>query len=191
MIGRRQKLFRMIGLLPRVGNAIYLDWGHNTPHWEGKKFNGIRDCDVLIGFNMAFRTDILKEFRFDTFYEQYPTYVLYDDQDICLRIKKKGYRIVQAGSARLVHNISPSGRPPGDHYGFQTTFNAHRNWKKHIDNPSIIVISKFWLFEILNIVFLSISNILNRRPFDQIKGRIQGIIAVINGHEDYFSWKNK
>ena len=142
-IGYRQKILRFIGLLPKVGNARYLDWGHGTPHWEDGYFNGIRDCDILIGFNMAFRTEILKRFRFDKFFEQYPTYVLYDDQDICLRIKKYGYRLVQAGNARLKHNISPSGRPPAEHYGFQTTFNAYRNWNIHITKPSMSVVIKF------------------------------------------------
>lgn len=188
-IGKRQRFFRMIGLLPRIGNAMYLQWGHSTPHWEGEQFDGIRDCDVLIGFNMAFRTSVLKKFRFDIFYEQYPTYVLYDDQDICLRMKKAGFRIVQAGNAKLVHNISPSGRPPGDHYGFQTTFNAYRNWKTHIKNPNLIVKIKFWAFEVLNIIFLSISNVINWRKFDQVKGRIEGIVAIAYGYQDYLGWE--
>ena len=59
--GYREKMSTGSGLLPKVGNARYLDWGHGTPHWEDGYFNGIRDCDILIGFNMAFRTEILKK----------------------------------------------------------------------------------------------------------------------------------
>ena len=190
-IGIRQKILRSAGLLPKVGNAKYLDWGHGTPHWEGGNFEGVRECDLLIGFNMAFRTKVLKKFRFDNFFEQYPTYVLYDDQDICLRMKDAGYRIVQAGSARLKHNISPSGRPPAEHYGFQTTFNAYRNWRIHIKNPGIGVTLKFWAFEILNIIFLSLSSVINKNTFDEIIGRIKGILAIYRGYKDYNSWLSR
>ena len=84
---------------------------------------------------MAFRTEILKSFRFDKFFEQYPTYVLYDDQDICLRIKKYGYRLVQAGNARLKHNISPS-EDLSRALWVSNYFNAYRNWNIHITKPS-------------------------------------------------------
>ena len=35
-IGKRQKILRFLGLLPKIGNAKYLEWGHGTPHWEGE-----------------------------------------------------------------------------------------------------------------------------------------------------------
>lgn len=80
-----------------------------------------RHCDLLIGHNMAWRTSILKSLRFAEFYEHYPTYVLYDDQDISLRARRT-FRLIQCGSAQMWHKVSPGGRPPGFHYGFQTVF---------------------------------------------------------------------
>ena len=190
-IGMRQKILRFFGLFPKMGNARYLDWGHGTPHYEGDYFQGVRECDLLIGFNMAFRTKILKQFRFDKFFEQYPTYVLYDDTDICLRIKKAGYKIVQAGNARLQHNISPFGRPPAEHYGFQTTFNAYRNWRTHIISPNKKTKIKFWSFEILNIILIGFSNLIKNQSLDEVYGRMRGIQAIYHGHKDYNSWLNK
>ena len=46
-IGYRQKILRFIGLLPKVGNARYLDWGHGTPHWE----DGILMVSEIVIFN--------------------------------------------------------------------------------------------------------------------------------------------
>jgi glycosyltransferase involved in cell wall biosynthesis len=145
-LGKRQRIFRFLGLLPRIGCAKYLPWGHGTPLTEGGPFEGIRDCDVLIGHDMAWRTHVLKELRFAPFYEQYPTYVLYDDQDISLRARHR-FRLVRCGTARLRHLVSPTARPPGYDYGFQTVFNAHHNWRIHCPQPSLSMTMRFWLWE--------------------------------------------
>ena len=50
---------------------------------------------------------------------------------------------------------------------------------------------RFWAFEILNIIFLTISNIKNNNPFDEVIGRIKGILAIINGYKDYNAWVSK
>ncbi|HBK83740.1 MAG TPA: hypothetical protein DDZ41_09120 [Flavobacterium sp.] len=150
-LGRRKKIYRLLGLYPNVGAARYLPWGHNTAHFNILK-SGVEDVDVLIGHNMAFRTHILKKFRFSTFFEQYETYVLYDDQDICLRLKKAGYRLVIAYNAQLKHTISPVGRPLAKHYGYQAFFNAHRNWKL-FGSQKLVHKFKFWCWEFLDIIF--------------------------------------
>jgi len=187
-LGLRQKFFRTIGLLPQAGAAQYLPWGHSTPHTETGSFDGIRDCDVLIGHDMAWRTNILKELRFDSFFEQYPTYVLYDDQDISLRARRK-YRLVQCGSAHLFHLVSPNSRPPGFHYGFQTIFNAYRNWKVHCPNKNFLNHSKFWLWELLNAFFMLITCIWRPYLLEALKGRLAGAQACFRNIEDYETWK--
>ena len=50
------------------------------------------------------------------------------------------------------------------------------------------VVIKFLLFEILNILFLSISNVIRNKSFEEVTGRIKGIIAVYNGYDDYNTW---
>ncbi len=150
-LGKRKQIYRYIGLFPDIGPAQYLPWGHSTPHFSSLKSKNT-DVDLLIGHNMAFRTKLLKEFKFDVFFEQYPTYVLYDDQDICLRLKKAGYRLLICYDAKLIHKTAPSGRPPARYYGFQAFYNAHRNWKIFGSQKPIHKF-KFWLWEFLDIVF--------------------------------------
>jgi len=150
-IGKRKRIYRSLGLYPDIGPARYLPWGHGTAHFS-KLEKGVVDVDLLIGHNMVFRTNLLKEFRFDSFFEQYETYVLYDDQDICLRMRKAGYRLVLCYDAKLIHKTSPSGRPAARHYGYQAFFNAHRNWKLHGSSKWIHKI-KFWSWELLDILF--------------------------------------
>ena len=150
-LGRRKKFYRRLGLYPDVGPARYLPWGHSTAHFNTLKI-GFEEVDVLIGHNMAFRTAILKSFRFAEFFEKYPTYVLYDDQDICLRMKKAGYLLLLAYEARLIHKVAPSGRPAADHYGYQAFYNAYRNWKLH-GSQKLIHKLKFWFWEFLDILF--------------------------------------
>jgi glycosyltransferase involved in cell wall biosynthesis len=149
-MGKRKSLYRKLGLLPDIGPARYLPWGHGTPHFGDNEKRGLQEVDLLIGHNMAFRTSLLREYRFADFFEDYPTYVLYDDQDICLRLRKK-YVLVLNYNARLKHNVSPSGRPPKTHYGFQACFNAYRNWRLYggRDWKSRL---KFWGWEFLDII---------------------------------------
>ncbi len=187
ILGVRQRLFRAIGLLPPVGCARYLPWGHGTPHYEGGVFTGVRDCDLLIGHNMAWRTSVLKELRFASFYEEYPTYVLYDDQDISLRARTR-YRLVQCGDARLRHHLSPAARPPGFHYGFQTVFNAYRNFRVHRPTASRGDHLKFWVWEGLNMAALVIGGIRRPALFATVRGRLAGAAAALRGVTGYREW---
>jgi glycosyltransferase involved in cell wall biosynthesis len=178
-LGKRKSLYRLLGLLPDVGPARYLPWGHGTPHFDYPDRGGFEEVDLLIGHNMAFRTALLKEYRFAEFFEDYPTYVLYDDQDICLRLRKQ-YKLALSYDARLKHNIAPSGRPPQKHYGFQAFFNAHRNWKLH-GGHSVSARVKFWTWEILDMLFQLPSPQTRQMSF----GRLKGIWSVIRGIKRY------
>lgn len=178
-LGKRKRLYRRLGLLPDVGPARYLSWGHGTPHFTDREKRGVTEVDLLIGHNMAFRTSLLKEYRFADFFEDYPTYVLYDDQDICLRLRKK-YRLLLNYDARLYHKKSPSGRPPKTHYGFQAFFNAYRNWKLYggKDWESRI---KFWTWEILDIIL----QFPSRTTRNISIGRVQAIAYAMRGYKRY------
>ena len=178
-LGKRKALYRKLGLLPDLGPARYLPWGHGTPHFADADKDGIVEVDLLIGHNMAFRTTLLKEYRFAEFYEDYPTYVLYDDQDICLRLRKK-YTLVLNYDARLKHNVSPSGRPAKTHYGFQAFFNAHRNWKL-FGGRDWKSRSKFWAWEILDIIL----QFPNAKTRNISWGRITAIGYVMLGYKRY------
>lgn len=178
-MGKRKTLYRKLGLLPDIGPARYLPWGHGTPHFGDNGIRGVKEVDLLIGHNMAFRTRLLKEYRFSEFYEDYPTYVLYDDQDICLRLRK-AYKLALNYDARLKHNISPSGRPPKKHYGFQASFNAHRNWKIY-GGKDFKSWYKFWLWEFLDIILQFPSK--NTRNISV--GRIIAIWYIILGKKRY------
>ena len=176
-LGKRKKIYRLIGLLPDIGPAKYLPWGHGTPHFNNLK-SGTENVDLLIGHNMAFRTKILKQFKFDKFFEQYDTYVLYDDQDICLRLKEEGYKLVLCHDAKLVHNVSQHGRPAHSHYGFQAFYNAHRNWNLFGSKKPIHKL-KFWMWEFLDILF----QLFNNKTREMSKGRLKIFIKTIYNYK--------
>ncbi len=178
-LGKRKAIYRRLGLLPDIGPARYLPWGHGTPHFVEAGKSGVVEVDLLIGHNMAFRTALLKEYRFSDFFEDYPTYVLYDDQDICLRLGKK-YKLLLNYDARLRHNISPSGRPPKRHYGFQAFFNAHRNWKLYGSSDMRSTL-KFWTWELLDIVLQFPSS----KTRNISLGRLIAIWSTIQGYTRY------
>lgn len=174
-IGKRKKIYRYLGLYPDIGPAKYLPWGHGTAHFNMLK-KGIEYVDLLIGHNMAFRTSVLKEFKFSTFFEQYETYVLYDDQDICLRLKKAGYQLVIAYDAKLIHKISPSGRPPAQHYGYQAFYNAYRNWKL-FGSQKLNHKIKFWCWEFLDILL----QLPSKKTSDMAVGRLKIFLKTLIG----------
>lgn len=184
-IGKRKALYRKLGLLPDIGPARYLPWGHGTSHFMDSDKRGVVEVDLLIGHNMAFRTDLLKEYRFADFYEDYPTYVLYDDQDICLRLRKK-YTLLLNYDARLKHNVSPSGRPPKTHYGFQAFFNAYRNWRLFGGREWKSRV-KFWSWELLDIIL----QLPGKKTRNVSLGRITAIGYIALGYKRYREIKKK
>ena len=66
----------------------------------------IHEVEVLSGANMAFRREILNEFRFD---EKLKGYVFMEDCDIAYRVSRK-YKNIYTPFAKLVHNLSPTAR---------------------------------------------------------------------------------
>jgi glycosyltransferase involved in cell wall biosynthesis len=186
--GLKKRIYRLLGLLPRVGCARYLPWGHPTMLQEGGPFQGARDCDVLIGHNMVWRTAVLKELEFARFFADYPTYVLYDDTDISLRARTR-FRLVQCGDARLHHRPAPGGRPPGFHYGFQTVFNAHRNFRVHRPTARALDHVRFWLWEGLGALFLTARGLIQWPHLSVATGMLAGGWAAVRGVPTYAAWQ--
>jgi GT2 family glycosyltransferase len=189
-LGVKKRIYRLTGLMPAVGCARYLPWGHPTNHQEGGEFTGIRDCDVLIGHNMAWRTEVLTRLRFAEFFVHYPTYVLYDDTDLSLRARRD-HRLVQCGDARLRHRVSPSGRPPGFHYGFQTVFNAHRNWCVHRPRATLHDRCRFWLWEGIAVSLLALRSVWQPHYRGVIHGMLAGGVAAVRGVADFSEWQSR
>lgn len=187
-LGAKKRLYRVMGLLPRIGCARYLPWGHPTVMQEGPVFTGIRDRDLLMGHNMAWRTNILRQLRFDPFFVEYPTYVLYDDTDISLRARQH-YRLVQSGDARLRHHTSPDGRPPGFHYGFQTVFNAYRNFRIHRPNPGAANLVRFWVWEVLGATLLGLRALREPDHWPVVRGMIAGTVACARRLPGFLAWE--
>jgi len=189
-LGRKKRIYRWLGLMPPIGCARYLPWGHPTVLQEGGEFEGVRDCDLLIGHNMAWRTPILKELRFDTFFTEYPTYVLYDDSDLSLRARQR-YRLVQCGTARLRHLVSPDARPPGFHYGFQTVFNAHRNFRVHQPAARLADHLRFWAWEGIGAGLLALRSLGQPTYWPSVRGMLAGAIACMAGVASYGEWQHR
>ena len=75
----------------------------------GKKRDQTFDIDVGCDAFLCVRTDILRKIGgYDTHFLLY-----YTENDLCLRIKNYGYKIVHLGSARVMHEVSASAKKIG------------------------------------------------------------------------------
>jgi len=90
----------------------------NLAHLEGpfalRRLGGevrpLRDGEQVFGANMAFRTDLLRRFRFDPALGRVGTGMLSgDDTELVDRVKAAGWSGVWVGTARVKHYI-PAGR---------------------------------------------------------------------------------
>jgi GT2 family glycosyltransferase len=91
-----------------AGGRIHY-WLGNTSHIgnrqkDSSKFSGQLDVDYVTGCAMLIRKSVLEEIgTFDPSYDSY-----YEDCDLCLRAKRRGYRIVCARQAMIWHKVSAS-----------------------------------------------------------------------------------
>jgi len=92
-------------LLPRHGNGRFQPSGFPTLIYS-KNINDVIDTEFLFGCNMAFRKEIVDEFKFD---ENLYGYCDLEDDDFSYRISR-AHRNVYTPFAKLIHNVSPVSR---------------------------------------------------------------------------------
>lgn len=96
-------LFNRLFQLPDLGSGRFRLSGFPTFPYHREE---ICDVEVLSGCNMAFRRQVLQQFRFD---EHLPGYGYMDDDDMARRVSRH-YRCLYVPQARLAHWSAPKPR---------------------------------------------------------------------------------
>jgi glycosyltransferase involved in cell wall biosynthesis len=92
------ELFNTLFLLTRIGDGKFLPSGRPTLISNAAK--KITKCEFLYGFSMAFRKDVINQFRFDENLKGYPWI---EDDDIAFQISRK-YQNYFTPFAKILHN---------------------------------------------------------------------------------------
>ena len=123
----RWRIRRALRLVPRNEPFIYNDVGTSAPTGLLKPFSGIRDVDLFPGYAFTVRRSVLNSMRFSEFFAGYS---YGEDVEMALRIRQK-WRVVNCGHARVVHNVSPGGRPAAYDKGQMEMINRYFIWNRY------------------------------------------------------------
>lgn len=110
--------------------ASYVSRFGIAANYSGRKK---RYADTGIGCNLAFRREIFSSCGF--FDVNYIGNAVREDTDMCLRVRKAGYKIVYHPRAKLVHYMENSG-------GTRNS-NAEEYWKKFFQNQCYFYVKNF------------------------------------------------
>lgn len=97
------QVFSTIFFITRYGNGKFQLSGMPTTIQNADK---ITECEFLFGCDMAFRKEVINEFKFD---ENFHGYSWGEDDDIAYRVSRK-YQNIYTPFAKFVHTGSPSAR---------------------------------------------------------------------------------
>jgi GT2 family glycosyltransferase len=140
-IPRRWRIRRTLRLVPRTEPFIYNDAGTSAPTGLLKPFSGIRDVDIFPGYAFAIRRSVCDSMRFSGFFDGYS---YGEDVEMALRIRQKA-RVVSCGDARVIHRVSPGGRPPAFEKGRMEVRNRYFIWRRYSQNASLLNKLRFHL----------------------------------------------
>lgn len=168
----RNKIRNVLGLQSHLPPGVLPEFGHGRTC--GYPLTGnIHVVDLLIGMSMSFRTDILNNIKFSTYFEGYG---LYEDADFSIRAQKFGKNVI-ATNVRLSHYHNPSGRPNQYEYGKMVVRNGYYVWRLKYPNPSFKAKIKWHVITLL-LAVIRLSNVIttNKRmeAFTEFLGRIVG-----------------
>ena len=97
------QVFATMFFTTRYGNGKFQLSGMPTTIRNADK---ITECEFLFGCDMAFRNEVISEFKFD---ENFHGYSWGEDDDIAYRVSRK-YQNIYTPFAKFVHTGSPSAR---------------------------------------------------------------------------------
>lgn len=168
----RNKIRNVLGLQSHLPPGVLPEFGHGRTC--GYPLTGdLHVVDLLIGMSMSFRTVVLNNIKFSTYFEGYG---LYEDADFSIRAQKFGKNVI-ATNVRLSHYHDPSGRPNQYKYGKMVVRNGYYIWRVKYPNPSSIAKIKWHVITLL-LAVIRLSNVIttNKRKeaFTEFLGRIVG-----------------
>lgn len=153
-----EQLVRAFEIGPEVGvvggrgiDATYWPWDGHSPIGrllpDGRRtqgFNGnpgqIIDVDYVVGLNMAFRREVFKEVG--GFDERFEGTAAFFEPDFCLRVRRRGYKVLFNPCAVVYH--LPSSKRPINRASAFAIYHARRNefyfLRKHFGvKPSVVI----------------------------------------------------
>jgi GT2 family glycosyltransferase len=136
----RWRLRLALRIVPRGRPGMWYGCGTSTPRALLKPFSGVRAVQLLPGCAFAFRREVLNEFRFSEFFAGYAQG---EDAEMSLRVGKQ-WKLLSCGSARVVHNVAPGGRPSSFAKGRMEVRNRYFIWKRHTPEVRLIDRARFW-----------------------------------------------
>jgi GT2 family glycosyltransferase len=92
----------------------------------------------ISGFRMSFRTDAIKQVRFDEILGYGAGYAYHEDLDVSLRLGRMGYALVECQGAKVCHYSFPGKRGKGYNYGFVAIANCVYVCRKTIGHDTQI-----------------------------------------------------
>jgi glycosyltransferase involved in cell wall biosynthesis len=130
----RWRIRHALRLVPRNEPFIYNDVGTSAPSALLRPFTGVRDVDLFPGYAFAVRRQIFDSLRFSEFFDGYS---YGEDVEMSLRIRQN-WRVVNCGDARLIHNVSPGGRPAAYDKGRMEVRNRYFIWRRYSSAASTL-----------------------------------------------------
>lgn len=132
----------------------------------------------LYGNNNVLRRSAMGGLRFDPTFERFGGYAFNEDLDFSYALGKRGTMLC-VPAARLVHKISPAGRPAND-YRFGITQVANRGLfvHKHLPGPLHFVC---YLWSMLGTMLINAGMIPFGRSYTRLLGNLIGLALVLSG----------
>lgn len=138
----------------------------------------IYPTEQLMGGVSSFKSSILKEHKFSTYFQGYG---LYEDAEYTIRISKLGKLYVNT-AATLGHFHDAAGRPNQFNYGKMVVRNGYVIWKTKNPNPKLIDVLKWHAITLL-LTAIRASNALSgkdrQKAFAETKGRLSGWFSLM------------
>jgi len=144
------------------------------------EFNGVREVDFMTTACTAYRGEVFQNnFRFDPFFVGYG---ILEDAHLSLRIKQKGFNLLQCGDATCVELKSKTGRTDMKIIGERTVTNYYYVFKTICGNLTLTQKMRFFRFQAFEL-FRAASDIIrfrNNKAIRFFQGKVYGIYKVMN-----------
>jgi glycosyltransferase involved in cell wall biosynthesis len=174
-LGFGMQVFATMFFITRYGNGKFQLSG--MPTTIRKDVDKITECEFLYGYNMAFRRDVISEFKFD---ENFHGYSWGEDDDIAYRVSRK-YQDFYTPFAKIVHTGSPSMR--GNKYAEMKMAieNHYYLFKKNLPQDFKHKFAFWW--SVVGLFALEGMTTVVRGDSSGIRGLVSGMSSIIKRNQ--------
>lgn len=161
------EILAKVFFLPRHGNGRFQLSGFPTLIYS-KNINEVIVTEFLFGCNMAFRKEIVDEFKFD---ENLYGYCDLEDDDFSYRVSR-AHRNVYTPFAKLIHNVSPVSRVEKYDKAKMRMENHYYLFKKNLPQTRKYKFAFWW-----SVIGLFVMAMIGRNK-EVLKGLMNGLINI-------------